>query len=229
MALTDYADYVHSEWRLFHDDRRRANATLAAVNGISVARVLDVGCGAGQELFPFVTSMSSYGVGIDITLEAGQALRDLFCGSRARVVFTQASAEGLPFIPGAFDVVICRLAMPYMDNRRALSEIARVLRPGGRLLLKIHAPRYYVAKAQKGLITRNWRSAIHAIRTLAAGAVYHVTGRQLRNRFIGHEVFQTRRRLRSELEQCGMRLAAEMPDSNRLTPSFVCEKVADNR
>jgi SAM-dependent methyltransferase len=229
MAQTDYADYLLVEWRLFHDDRGRAIATLAAVDGISVARVLDVGCGAGQELFPFVTSLGSYGVGIDITVETGQALHNLFAATRARIVFTLGSAEYLPFLPGAFDVVVCRIALPYMNNRQALSEIARVLRPGGRLLLKIHAPHYYVAKIKVALRTRNWLSAIHATRVLAAGVVYHLTGKQLRNRLIGHEVFQSGWRLRKELKQRGMRLAAELPDSNRLSPSFVCEKVADNR
>ena len=59
----------------------------------------------------------------------------------------------------------------------------------------------------------------------AAGAVYHVTGKQFRNRFMGYEVFQSNRRLRGDLKRCGMRIVTEMPDSNRLSPSFVCEKV----
>jgi SAM-dependent methyltransferase len=224
-AQTEYADYLLLEWRLFHEDRSRAIATLAAVDDTSVGRVLDVGCGAGQELFPFVTSLGAYGVGVDLTFEAGRALRDLFDASRARVAFANASAEWLPFLSGTFDVAVCRIALPYMNNRQALSEIARVLRPGGRLLLKIHAPHYYVAKMKSGLTERNWLSTIHAIRTLVTGAVYHVTGKQFRNRFMGYEVFQSNRRLRGDLKRCGMRVVSEMPDSNRLSPSFVCEKV----
>lgn len=53
--MTDeYDEYLRTEWDSFAHDPARVNNTLAEVSGSNVERVLDVGCGAGQELFPFV-------------------------------------------------------------------------------------------------------------------------------------------------------------------------------
>src|SRR5205085_6774151 len=123
----------------------RARESLEAVAGLDARRGLDVGCGAGQELLPFAGQPGAVCIGSDVTPEAGLAGRELFASRppAGRIAFVRAAAESLPFAAGSFDVVICRLALPYTDNARCLSELARVLRPGGVLLLKIHHARYY--------------------------------------------------------------------------------------
>jgi ubiquinone/menaquinone biosynthesis C-methylase UbiE len=51
----------------------------------------------------------------------------------------EADGEDLPFADGSFDTVVCTLSLCTIpDHRRALGEMARVLRPGGRLLLLDH-------------------------------------------------------------------------------------------
>jgi ubiquinone/menaquinone biosynthesis C-methylase UbiE len=105
-----------------------------------VERVLDVGCGAGQALFPLAVSEGAFGVGVDIS-EMGLRLAREFYATHlphAKITFLRAKAESLPFPAQSFDVVNCGLALPYMNNARAFAEIARVLRPGGIFLLKIH-------------------------------------------------------------------------------------------
>lgn len=129
---TGHERYARAAWKRFHDQPDRTHATLQATQDLHVRRVLDVGCGAGQELFPFV-SQSALGVGIDYVNETGQLARKLYDAElpQGRVAFARATGDALPFSSEVFDVLICRLALPYMDNSRALSEFARVLRPGG--------------------------------------------------------------------------------------------------
>jgi ubiquinone/menaquinone biosynthesis C-methylase UbiE len=55
--------------------------------------------------------------------------------------FQQADVHNLPFADEAFDVITCRFGVMYFaDPARALSEIARVLKPGGRVALTAWAP-----------------------------------------------------------------------------------------
>jgi SAM-dependent methyltransferase len=224
---SEYDSYVSAEWEMFVADGARGRASLEAVAGLEVGRVLDVGCGAGQELLPFATVLGAACVGVDVTPEAGRAGRELFAAHApsARVAFARAAAESLPFAGGAFDVVVCRLALPYTDNARCLSELARVLRPGGALLLKIHHARYYTRKLGAGLRAGQLPSALHAGRVLAAGLVYSLTGRQPRTRLPSRETFQTVPLLRRELARRGLEIRRELNDSNPLTPSFLIIKV----
>jgi SAM-dependent methyltransferase len=223
---SEYDSYVRAEWAMFVGDAARGRESLEAVAGLEVRRVLDVGCGAGQELLPFASELGAACVGVDVTPEAGRAGRELFAAHApaARVRFVRAEAESLPFAGGSFDVAVCRLALPYTDNARSLAELARVLRPGGALLLKIHHARYYARKLGDGLRAGRPASAVHAARVLAAGLVYRLTGRQPRTRLPGRETFQTETMLHRELARLGLEIRGELRDSNPLTPSFLIVK-----
>lgn len=227
-ALIDaeYTAYLREEWARFRADTQRQNASVAATAGARIDRVLDVGCGAGQELIPFAVR-GALGIGTDVAPAVGIASADFFREdvAGARVAFARSAAEALPFRSGAFDVVISRLSIPYTDNRRAISEMSRVLRPGGILLLKIHHGFYYVNKFWRGLVEANFLSSVHAARVLASGVLYHLLGRQIRNRLVTNETFQTKWLLRRELARQGLTIAEELPDSNRLTPSFAIRKI----
>jgi SAM-dependent methyltransferase len=222
IGLTDavpYDRYVQAEWSLFEADPVRRSG----VPGLSARRVLDIGCGAGQELRPFVRDASTLGIGIDISAEAGRAGRALFAAHLpdSHVAFARAAAESLPFPGGAVDLVICRLALPYTDNARALAEVARVLTPGGVLLLKFHHARYYVEKLREACAAGSVKPAIHACRVLLAGAWYWTTRAQPRNRFIGSETFQTIGMLRRELIPLGLTIRENLSDSDALAPSLL--------
>jgi ubiquinone/menaquinone biosynthesis C-methylase UbiE len=145
---------------------------------------------------------------------------------RARAAFVRAGAEMLPWRAETFDVVICRLALPYTNNERALREMARVLRPGGVLLLKIHHFRYYLDEMWRAFVQHRGRQVVHDARVLAAGTIYCLVGRQPRNRVFGTESFQTLWLLKRELRRCGLLVKREMADSTRETPSFVVAKPA---
>lgn len=220
----EHDQYARGAWARFHSQPERAQATLRAAEGLQIARALDVGCGAGQELSPFVLN-GALGVGIDFAPETGLVGRELyevhFPGSR--VAFARASGDTLPICSQSFDVVICRLALPYMNNGCALSEFARVLRVGGLLFLKIHHARFYWHKFLTGL-TSEPLSSVHAIRVAMSSVVYHLTGQQPADGYLIKEVFQTVGTLRRELTKHNLEIRYEMPDSNPLTRSFCITK-----
>jgi ubiquinone/menaquinone biosynthesis C-methylase UbiE len=221
VTTSDYDDYLRLEWKLFVENPRRAQISSEALSDRSLSSVLDVGCGAGQELLPFAARAVC--IGVDLSPEVGRIGRELFSGFKheTRVAFVRAEAEALPFEASSFDAVICRLALPYTHNAQTLGEIARVLKPNGALLLKIHHARFYLKKLWTGLLMREFLSMVHAGRVLIAGLVYHLSGKQVRIRLLSPETFLTEWLLRRELERCGMSISAQLPDSNPDTPAFV--------
>ena len=226
IEFNDYDSYVRVEWDKFAGDPARARASLAASAGMGVKRVLDVGCGAGQELLPFVTEKGALGFGMDIAPTVGRVGHEMYAAHApsARVNFLRGTAEDLPFPSGSFDVVICRLALPYTHNERAFAEVSRVLRPNGKYLLKISGVRWYLLELRQAIKSGKIMSMIHATRVLLAGSIYHLTRRQPRTRIPSTETFQSEWLLRHELRRHGLAILGKTPDSNPLTPSFVIVK-----
>jgi SAM-dependent methyltransferase len=221
-----YDSYLVEEWNAFHGDGLRSTALLEESKHANVENVLDIGCGAGQEMLPFV-SARAIGVGIDLERTAAGIGRRMYenVGLDNKVHFLCARGEQMPFESGYFDVVICRVALMYMDNKSALAEISRVLRHEGVFFLKYHAPQYYWKKLADGLRTGQFKSSIHAARVLLAGSVYSFTGRQSFSRVSASgEIYQTARALSREFAQVGMRIRSEMPDTNPSTPSLIAAK-----
>jgi SAM-dependent methyltransferase len=102
-------------------------------------RVLDVGCGAGFMLrWLDRYANGSIVVGLDFD---GQAL--VYARGHGRGVVVQGSAMDLPFGSGSFDLVHCADVLQHLPTAHgdadALREIARVLAPGGLLVVRTNA------------------------------------------------------------------------------------------
>ena len=92
-------------------------------------RILDVGCGTGANLI----MLSKYGdaEGVDVSEDALA-----FCRERGLEKVKLGAGEELPYEDGTFDLVTAFDVVEHMDDDLAgLSEMRRVLRPGGRVLL----------------------------------------------------------------------------------------------
>jgi ubiquinone/menaquinone biosynthesis C-methylase UbiE len=220
-APSDFVYRARSEWREFFAHRIRATQLLDAAADLQPRYVLDVGCGGGQEMIPFA-ERGARAIGVDISMEVGRTGRDLLStlDRRVEIAYICGAAEALPFPDRSFDVVICRVALPYMDNAKALSEMLRVLRPGGVVLIQIHEIRYYLEKLMGGLRSRNPATIRDGLKAIAAGAVYHLIGRQVRRWPIGKETFQSEWLLRRELAKAGAALQRRLPLKNKRAPAY---------
>ncbi len=227
-TLDTYQDYAQAALENYAKrDAASRYLLFDAVKDLKIERVLDVGCGAGQELFPFLEKSEAFCVGIDVAAELGKVTGKVFTekGFTARAGFVRSKGEELPFADESFDVVLCRVALPYMNNRQTIAEVARILKPNGVFLLKIHAPAFYFGMIRERLPKLSLKQLAYPLICLAGGTWHFLTGKQLQNGFWqGKEVFQTRGFLRRECEKNNLRIKGELADTNIQTPSFVIVK-----
>lgn len=98
-------------------------------------RVLEYGCGSGTYAAG-IAKVAAHVTGIDISPEAirlsqERAARD---GVGEKTTFTVMDAEHLTFPPQSFDVVTVAGVLHHLDLREALTQISRVLAPGGKAI-----------------------------------------------------------------------------------------------
>ena len=99
-------------------------------------RWLDVATGAGFTAVAFAPLVAEV-TGLDVSAAMlGKARERARAAGLANLVLETGAAESLPFPPGGFDGVVCRLAAHhFLSVPRFVAEAYRVLRPGGRLLV----------------------------------------------------------------------------------------------
>lgn len=133
------------QWLLFGPSHRAIlkrigqyqNQAPAPTGAASPLRILDVGCGTGvfaermRHAFP-----DALVYGMDLVagmLTRGQARWQAHAD---RIAPIQGDSERLPFASASFDILTCANSFHhYPDQARAVREMYRVLKPGGRLLL----------------------------------------------------------------------------------------------
>jgi ubiquinone/menaquinone biosynthesis C-methylase UbiE len=108
-------------------------------------RVLDVACGTGLVSLPAAAAVGAAGrvVGVDLSGQMVEAARDRAAlAGIAHASFERMDAEHLEFPDASFDVVLCALGLMYApEPERAMAEMRRVLRPGGRLVVAVWGER----------------------------------------------------------------------------------------
>lgn len=101
---------------------------------VSGRRVLDVGCGGGYLCEEFA-KVGYAVIGIDPSQNTLEAARAHAAQNCLRVDYEKARAEALPFGNSLFDCVCCCDVLEHVDSiDHTVSEIARVLKPGGLFL-----------------------------------------------------------------------------------------------
>lgn len=108
-------------------------------------QVIDVACGTGLVSFPVATLVGSAGtlVGVDISEGMVEIAHRVATERKlGHVRFDRMDAEDLQIRDSSFDVGICALGLMYMPNpHKALQEIYRVLKPGGRAVASVWGQR----------------------------------------------------------------------------------------
>ena len=134
--------YIQNAYRELEDGTTRRQLDTLNINATG-KRVLDVGCGAGNLLVAISTDTPELLVGVDVDaffLASGRSrIGELIDRSSVDPALLRAVLPTLPFADASFDLVTCFLVMPHVpDDKTALTELARVLKPGGTLAISGH-------------------------------------------------------------------------------------------
>ncbi len=154
----DLNNRVHSMWQ----DQRWRRAAVRAANVDSTSRVLDVACGTGDLTQEFAKAGAFSVTGVDFTPEMLDVARfkaaRVTAGVEAypNIAYEQGDAMALRFADATMDVVSIAFGIRNVQQpEKALREFARVLRPGGRLvILEFSEPSNSVIRAVSSLYTR---------------------------------------------------------------------------
>jgi len=113
----------------------RALALLVEASGAgSEDAVLDVACGPGLVVAAFAR-VAARATGIDVTPAMLDRAREVTAGL-TNVTFESGDVYALPFVDGAFSLVVSRFAFHhFQDPGAVLAEMRRVCRPGGRVVV----------------------------------------------------------------------------------------------
>ncbi len=138
LAATDY----ELLWRA-----QLAPAQDALLDAAAIApgeRVIDIACGTGLVTLAAARAVGASGqvLGVDLSEQMVAAARRR-AAATAPAQFMRMDGEALDALPEAsFDVALCALGLMYMPSpERALRQMARVLRPGGRVALAVWGER----------------------------------------------------------------------------------------
>ena len=115
----------------------RAAAMVAEWPIAPGSRVLDVGCGTGVLLPSLARKVGGEGVvaAVDLSREMLAKARDKGNFGTA-ALWLQADVTAGPFPPACFDWVLCYSVFPHFEDQAGvMAELARTLRPGGRLVV----------------------------------------------------------------------------------------------
>jgi demethylmenaquinone methyltransferase/2-methoxy-6-polyprenyl-1,4-benzoquinol methylase len=143
----------------FGQDPRWRRAMVKRVEAVPDDRVLDVATGTGMVATALVDRYRCSVVGLDQSpemLSGAQAKLDADPRLAERIVLVRGEAESLPFSDREFDHLTFTYLLRYVEDPGAtLSELARVVKPGGRIAsLEFMLPPNAVARSLWRLYTR---------------------------------------------------------------------------
>lgn len=110
-------------------------------------RVLDLGCGEGRHAITAYILENIIAIGIDLSLKDLGTARERFSefedpdNNNKKLFISVADGASLPFADSSFDKVICSEVLEHiLDYKAVLTEINRILKPGG--MLAVSVPRF---------------------------------------------------------------------------------------
>ena len=148
-------------------------AVLSLLPDVRGLVALDAGCGSGRYL-QALQERGARAIGMDLSA----AMLDRARKATARIA--RADLRALPFDAMSIDVVVCGLALgDFAEIELALTEIARVLRPGGRVVYSVVHPageaagwaRTFESDGRQLAIDGFWHSLDHHRRACAAAGL----------------------------------------------------------
>jgi len=138
-AIPGLGPELYAQWRTADigiiTDRLEQALILELSGNLAGLRALDVGCGDG-ELALQLWERGAEVTGIDTSQEMIEAARLRAKNRNATITFAVAAAEQLPFESERFDIIVAVTILCFVqDAAPVFREMARVLRPAGRLII----------------------------------------------------------------------------------------------
>jgi ubiquinone biosynthesis O-methyltransferase len=138
-AVPDLGPAVYSRWRASEigatTERLESQLVLELVGDVGGRKILDIGCGDGE----FALELAKRGAvvtGIDAAAAMIDTAKRRASQHNVDITFQVAMAEQLPFPDERFDVVTAITILCFVEDAKPVfREIARVLKPGGRLII----------------------------------------------------------------------------------------------
>ena len=140
-------------------------------------QILDVGCGTGELISRLSDHSDTIGLhGIDISADM---IETATSKSRVKknVRFKIGDVEDLPYENGAFDIVTCSHSFHhYPDQKKAVSEMHRVLKDNGKLIIADGSRDKLMGKIIFGLFVKRIEKDVHHIRANDIRELFNLTG-----------------------------------------------------
>ncbi len=175
------------------DAERRDAVRVLGLGGSE--RVLDVACGPGNFTRTFADALTGDGVAVGLDVSRPMLARAVVDNAAPRAGYLRADARRLPFADGGFDAVCCYAALYLVPQPfTVLTELLRVLAPGGRiaLLTSYHVPAEPLRSAQGAI---GWFSGLRMFDGDEITAVLRAGGLvDIRQRVTGFAQFVSARR-----------------------------------
>jgi ubiquinone/menaquinone biosynthesis C-methylase UbiE len=134
---SDGYDKCILQWLLFAPSHRALIERIRSVSRGRPIRMLDVGCGTGLFVSAVRAALPAVKVvGIDLVAEMLAKGRPRWQSQKGHALAVQGDSERLPFPAASFDIVTCANSFHHYPRQdRAMAEMRRVLKPGGRLMI----------------------------------------------------------------------------------------------
>lgn len=159
--------------RVYAGGLQRYRDRLAAIGFNELGRVLDAGCGFGQWTVALAESCASV-EGIDVSAARIEAAR-IVGGNRPNIAFSIGRLTELPYPDVSFDGVFCYSVIYYTDVERSVAEIARVLKPGGRVYLCSNGLGWYLHNIVNApYAEKDFNPRAYGLRTLIESVRYRM-------------------------------------------------------
>ena len=173
---TKFADAAPGSRRFFElveEHRYTKEWHIPAAAGFASSRdlrVLEIGCGLGTDGAQFAKAGAEY-TGVDLTDAAIELAQKRFALFGLPGLFRTADAENLDFEDDSFDLVYSHGVLHHTpDTARAIQEVHRVLRPGGRAVVMLYHRNSYNYRVNIGILRR---IGVHLLRWPAGLQLVH--------------------------------------------------------
>jgi ubiquinone/menaquinone biosynthesis C-methylase UbiE len=156
-AVESWADFVR-KGKDYHRDGLNNPATFRLVGDVKGRSVLDLACGEGYNT-RILANKGAEIVGVDFSAKLIQLARSEEARDELGIDYRVADAADLSMFPsGRFDLVTCFMALQDIeDYESAVSEVARVLKKGGRFVFSITHPCFEMVSYRGYRVSTNER------------------------------------------------------------------------